>query len=69
MITIIASYKTSYQISPDDWNTAIKTYICDENTTVYELLKWSNGVNINLSIPDNKNREFNECGIKGKVVL
>lgn len=37
----IITVKTSYQISPDEWQVAIITRTADENTTLKEVEEWA----------------------------
>lgn len=36
----IAYYRTSQQISPDDWETINRTLEIDENTTIRQIRDW-----------------------------
>lgn len=36
----IAQYKTSFQISPDDWDTKYRVLELNENTTVRTIMEW-----------------------------
>jgi hypothetical protein len=36
----IASYRTSQQISPEDWETVTKALEIDENTTIGQIRDW-----------------------------
>jgi hypothetical protein len=37
----IAQYKSSHQISPDDWDTVTPTLEVDENTTIGQIREWA----------------------------
>ena len=45
----VASYRSSEQIAEDSWRTFTRTKVCDDQTTMKDVMEWSCGENVEIS--------------------